>query len=30
MATQLLKSGWLDGYDKRLVKKEADYIVTSL
>jgi hypothetical protein len=30
MATQLPKSGWLDGYDKRLVKKEADYIVTSL
>jgi hypothetical protein len=27
---KLIKSGWLDGYGKHLVKKEADYIVTEL
>jgi hypothetical protein len=26
----LLKSGWLDGYDPRSVKKEADYIISEL
>jgi hypothetical protein len=27
---KLLKSGWLDGYDPRSVKKEADYIIDEL
>jgi hypothetical protein len=27
---KLLKSGWLDGYDPRSVKKEADYIIGEL
>jgi hypothetical protein len=27
---KLLKSGWLDGYDPRSVKKEADYIIAEL
>lgn len=27
---KLIKSGWLDDYDKRSVKKEADYIKTTL
>jgi sugar fermentation stimulation protein len=27
---KLIKSGWLSGYDKRSVKKEADYIKTTL
>jgi hypothetical protein len=27
---KLIKSGWLDGYDPRSVKKEADYIIDEL
>jgi hypothetical protein len=27
---KLIKSGWLDGYDKRSVKKEAQYIISAL
>jgi hypothetical protein len=27
---KLLKSGWLDGYDSRAVKKESDYIIDEL
>jgi len=27
---KLLKSGWLEGYDKRSVKEEADYIISEL
>jgi hypothetical protein len=27
---KLMKSGWLDGYDKRSVKKEAQYIISAL
>jgi hypothetical protein len=27
---KLIKSGWLDGYDKRSVKKEAAYIISAL
>jgi hypothetical protein len=27
---KLLKSGWLDGYDPRSVKKETDYIIDEL